>query len=172
MVSETEQTEKMTQYKHLALEEQTRIETSGSAMYHSIAHLMGMVMSNCQRNTEFGNCFAQALETAADVREEVLNHKQRLYVYAPQRYKTARDNLDKGVTQLGELHGFEKMKKQGIECQQKMDVYAEVWSKILAFDKEHWNPYTQRMLVYGRHAFSVKKTSMEEMLRDLRSMGC
>ena len=170
MVSETEQTEKMTPYKHLALEEQTRLETSGSAMYHSLDHLMGMAMHNGQGDTEFGKCFAKALETAYVIREELLNHKKRLYVYAPQRYLTARKNVDEGMSLLGEVAGFEKMKEQGKECQDKMDVYADVWSTILTFDEEHTAPYTQRMLIHGRHAFSGKKASMDEMLRDLKAM--
>ena len=162
--------EEMTEYKYLAREEEIRLETSGSAMYHSIDWLVGAVCSRGMQDTECGKCLRQALETAHDIREELLNHEKRRYVYAPQRYQTARKNVDKGVELLGELDGFAKMKEGGIECQQKMDVYAGVWQKILAFDKEHWNPYTQRK-VFRIHAFSdVKKASMEEMLRDLKAM--
>ena len=171
--TETEQTEEMREYKHLAREEEIRVETSGSAMYYSINWLMGMVRSYGKQDTEFGKCFGEALETARVIERELLNHKKRLYVYAPQRYLAARGNLDEGMRLLGELQsqGVEKMQEQGQECQQKMDVYADVWQKILAFDKEHWNPYLQRT-VFGRHAFSGQKASMEEMLRDLQLMGC
>ena len=169
--TETEQTEEMREYKHLAGEEEVRLETSGSAMYERIAGLVRAVRSWDMQDTEYGKCFGKALETAHVIREELLHHKKRRYVYAPQRYRTARENVDKGVKLLGELEGFAKMKEGGIECQQKMDEYAGVWQKILEFDKEHWNPYLQRT-VFGRHAFSGQKASMEEMLRDLQLMGC
>ena len=131
-----------------------------------------MVMSNGKQDTEFGKCFAKTLETAEVIREELLNHKKRLYVYAPQRYLTDRENLDEGVKLLGELQGFKNMKEQGTESRQKMDVYAGVWNKILAFDQTHKHTAYLMRKVRGNHAFSVKKASMEEMLHDVQLMGC
>ena len=161
--------EEMTEYKYLDGAEEAQVQMHGSAMYFSIDWLMGMVRSHGLQDTELGRCFAGALETAHVIEREVLNQQKRLYVYAPQRYLTARAKLDRGVGLLGALPGLEKMKEQGTECQQKMDAYAGVWQKIVAFDKEHWNPYTQRK-VFGRHAFSARTASMEEMLRDLKAM--
>jgi len=161
----------MTAYKHLAWEEETRLETSGSGMYHRLDALVGHVQREGKEQEKYGQCFAQALATANAIRDELLDQKKRRYVYAPKRYLTARANVDEGMRLLDGVPGLERMKACGKECQEKMDVYAEVWRKIREFDKDNIKPYIQRTL-FGRHAFSnEKKASMEEMLRELHVLS-
>jgi hypothetical protein len=161
----------MTAYKHLAREEEVQLEMSGNGMYLRLDGLVGHVWSNGQMDTEYGKCFAQALATAHVIYDEVLNVQKRRYVYAPKRYLTARANVDKGMRLLDGVTGLERMKACGVECQEKMDQYAEVWRKIREFDAGNTNPYAQRRM-FGRHAFSAeKKASMEEMLRELHVLS-
>ena len=110
------------------------------------------------------------------IRDEVLNVKKRLYVYAPKRYSAARAKLDEGIqllcaSDLQRKHPkkFNTIKEQGLECQAKMDAYAIAWSAILAFDIDHANPYAQGK-IFGRDAFTPK-ASMGEMLRELQKLG-
>ncbi len=161
----------MTAYTQLAQEEKTRLEMSGSDMFHSLDSLVVHVRFKGKEQEKYGLCFAQALATAHAIREELLNEKKRQYVYAPERYSTARANLDEGVRLLSAVQGFERMKADATDCQGKMDVYAEVWRKILEFDSTHTNPYFQRT-VRRIHAFSKEhEASMEEMLRELNVLS-
>jgi hypothetical protein len=163
--------EDMTAYKHLAREEESRVQTSACAMSLGLDALVGWVWANGQKETEYGKGFAEARATACEIREEVTADQKSRYVYAPGRYAAARKKVDDGLTLLALLPGLEEMKACGKECQEKMDAYAEVWRKIREFDASHWNAYTQRR-VRGIHAFSdEQKASMEEMLRELHVLS-
>jgi hypothetical protein len=165
----------MTAYKHLAQEEETRLEMSASAMMYRLDALVGHVWVNGQQETEYGKGFTDACKTAHAIRDEVLNEKKRRYVYAPERYSTARGKVDEGMALLDGVSGFaglERMKACGTECQALMDAYAEVWRKIREFDATHSNPYVYWRIGRGVHAFSnEKKASMEEMLRELHVLS-
>jgi len=160
---------KMTVYKHLDGDEESRIQMSACAMMHRLDALVGHVWVNKKQETEYGKGFTDACKTAHEIRAEVLDENKRRYVYAPDRYSTARGKVDEGMRLLEAEAGFaglEKMKACGKECQALMDAYAEVWRKIREFDATHINAYVQR--TFGFHAFSnEKKANMEEMLREL-----
>jgi hypothetical protein len=161
----------MIAYKHLAGEEEIRVQMSACAMSLGLDGLVGHVWANGRQETEYGKGFTEARDTAHAIRDEVTADWKSRYVYAPERYATARKKVDDGMTELDKLAGFEDMKACGKKCQEKMDAYAEVWRKIREFDASHWNAYTQRTL-YRIHAFSdEKKASMEEMLRELHVLS-
>jgi hypothetical protein len=163
--------EEMTAYKHLAREEEIRVQTSACAMCLGVGGLVGWVSTNGQQETGYGKGFAEAYKTACEIRDEVTADQKSRYVYAPGRYAAARKKVDDGLALLALLPGLEEMKACGKECQEKMDAYAEVWRRIRAFDANHWNAYTQRR-VRGIHAFSdEKKASMQEMLRELHELS-
>ncbi len=165
----------MTAYTQLAQEEKTRLEMSASAMMNRLDALVGHVWYNGQQETEYGKGFTEACKTAHAIRDEVLNEKKRRYVYAPERYSTARGNVDEGMALLEGVPGFaglERMKAYDKECQELMEVYAEVWRKIREFDATHSNPYVVWRSMRRIHAFSdEKKSSMEEMLRELKVLS-
>jgi hypothetical protein len=164
----------MLAYKHLARDEEIRVQTSACAMSLALDGLVGHVWATGGEETEYGKGFTEARATACQIQDEVTADWRSRFVYAPERYATARKKVDDGMAQLAKLAGFEgleEMKACGKECQGKMDAYAEVWRKIREFDASHWNAYTQRR-VRGIHAFSEeKKTSMEEMLRELHVLS-
>jgi hypothetical protein len=161
----------MTAYKRLAWEEEIRIQMSACAMSLRLDALVGHVWSNGQQETEYGKGFTDACKTAHAIRDEVTADWKSRYVYAPERYSTARGKVDEGMRLLDGVPGLERMKACGRECQEKMDEYAEVWRKIREFDKGNTNAYFQRK-VFGRHAFSNEKNaSMEEMLRELHVLS-
>ncbi len=163
--------EGMTAYKHLAREEEARVQMSACAMSLGLGGLVGWVRTDGQQETEYGKGFTEAYKTACEIREEVTADQKSRYVYAPGRYAAARKKVDDGLTQLALLPGLEEMKACGKECQEKMDAYAEVWRRIRAFDSTHTNAYAQRTF-YRIHAFSEdKKASMEEMLRELHVLS-
>ena len=164
----------MTAYKHLASEEEIHIQMRACAMMHRLDALVGHVWVNKKQETEYGKGFTDACKTAHEIRAEVLDENKRRYVYAPDRYSTARGQVDAGMRLLDAEPGFaglERMKACGVECQELMDAYAEVWSKIREFDDTHSNAYAQRTF-YRIHAFSnEKKANMEEMLRELKVLS-
>ena len=160
----------MTVYKYLDGDEKSRIQMSACAMCHGLGRLVGHVQGNGQQETEYGKGFTDACNTAHEIRAEVTGEGKRRYVYAPDRYSTARAKVDEGMALLEAEAGFEKMKACGKECQELMDAYAEVWRKIREFDATHTNAYVQRR--FGIHAFSnEKKANMEEMLRELKVLS-
>jgi hypothetical protein len=169
----------MTAYTQLAHEEKVQLEMSASAMMNRLDALVGHVWYNGQQETKYGKGFEEACKTAHAIRDEVLNEKKRRYVYAPERYATARGKVDAGMAQLEGVPGFaglERMKTCGKECQELMEVYAEVWRKIREFDATHSNPYVVWRSMRRIHAFSdekkdEKKASMEEMLRELKVLS-
>ncbi len=163
--------EEMIAYKHLAREEEIRVQTSACAMSLALDGLVGHVWATGGEETEYGKGFAEARATACEIREEVTANRKSRYVYAPERYAAARKKVDDGLALLAKLPGLEEMKACGKECQEKMDAYAGVWRKIREFDSTHMNAYVQRR-VRGIHAFSdEKKASMEEMLGELHVLS-
>ena len=166
-------TEEETRYKHLSRDEEIELEMKGGAMDAAFYQLSSLVEGMQKKNTNFGKCFVDARVRVEVIRNELLNQKERKYIYAPQRYLAARAQLDEGLRLLcaseQDFHyarNFVMIKEQVEYCQTIMDGYEDVWSKILAFDANNSNPYWQRR-VYGRDAFS-QKASMVEMLRELR----
>ncbi len=161
----------MIAYKHLAREEEARVQMSACAMSVRLDELVQHVWAKWGEETEYGKGFTEACATAREIQDEVTADRKSRYVYAPERYATARKKVDDGMALLAKLPGLEEMKACGKECQEKMDAYAEVWRKIRAFDASHTNAYTQRR-VRGIHAFSdERKASMEEMLRELHVLS-
>jgi hypothetical protein len=108
----------MIAYKHLAREEEIRVQMSACAMWQRLDGLLGHVWANGQQETEYGKGFIEARTTAHAIREEVTADWKSRYVYAPERYATARKKVDDGMTLLGKLPGFEAMKACGKECQE------------------------------------------------------
>jgi hypothetical protein len=161
----------MIAYKHLAREEEIRVQTSACAMWQRLDGLVGHVWATGGEETEYGKGFTEARDAAREIRDEVTASWKSRYVYAPGRYATVRQKVDDGMTLLAKLPGLEAMKACGKECQALMDAYAEVWRKIRAFDASHTNAYVQRR-VRSIHAFSdEKKASMEEMLGELHVLS-